>query len=207
VKLRFYGHACFGVEIGSTSLCIDPFEPGPHIDLPSLPDHFTHWVATHEHDDHNAGHAIPSAERFHAPGALAGIRIERAEAAHDEFGGRLRGGMTDMLRITGNGATLLHCGDLGERPSGGVLRWLAQVPIDVLIVPVGGYYTLGTDGALELARLLQPRAVVPCHAAEHGATFPHLGSIELLWDRAERQVICGSLECRQVQGLIELRRA
>lgn len=205
--LRFFGHACFGVEIGSVSLCIDPYEPGPNISLPPLPDTFTHWVPTHEHSDHNAGHAIPAAERLRAPARLPGIRIERVGAAHDEFGGRLRGGMTDVLRVTDDaGTTVVHCGDLGERPTGDLLRWLGERPIDVLIVPTGGYFTLGPDGALELARLLQPEATIACHAAEHGANFSELGSVDLLWRRVACERLSGPVECADLRGFVELRR-
>lgn len=208
MRLRFYGHACFGIQVGDTSLCIDPYEPGPQIALPPLPNVFTHWVATHEHTDHNAGHAIPRACRVRPPARLPGVRLERMVAAHDEFGGRLRGGLTDILRLTADdGTTLIHCGDLGERPTGALLRWLTETPVDVLVVPTGGYFTLGPDGALELAELIQPKATAACHAAEHGARFSELGSVGLLWDRVGHTVHDEDVECSALAGFVELRRA
>ena len=203
MNLEFFGHACFGIRAGTMRLCIDPFEPGPLVDRLPLPDVFTHWIATHGHADHCAGHIIPGAARLYAPTSAGALTIERHAAAHDEFGGRLRGGMTDLLRITDTATdqVVVHCGDLGERPIGGVLKWLTQVPIDVLIVPVGGYFTLGADGALELARLVSPKAVIPCHASEHGGTFPELASADLVLRRVpHRPLPAGEVDVAAIEG-------
>lgn len=193
--LRFFGHACFGVQTEEAHLCIDPFESGGFggaVTLPPLPDAFTHWIATHEHGDHNAGHTLPSAVRVAAPPAgcvttVGDLRIEATLAAHDEFGGKLRGGLTALLRVTTptpeGPQVIVHCGDLGERPTGALLDWLLETPIDVLIVPVGGYFTLGPDGAAEVVRLVQPRTVVPCHAREHGVSLPELGCVDGFFER------------------------
>ena len=181
MKLRFLGHACFEVTADDDRrLCIDPFEAGAFdgaVDLPPLDDTFDAWVASHEHADHAAGHAIPSAVRLRPPAPWAGLSIDAIAADHDEFGGRLRGGRTDLLRFSDGDSTLVHLGDIGERPTGRVLDWLLECPIDVLIVPTGGYFTLGPDGAAELSALVQPRFVVPCHAREHGVRLPQLGSV------------------------------
>lgn len=191
MNLEFFGHACFGIRSEDVRLCVDPFESGAMVDRPSPPDRFTHWIATHAHADHSAGHVIPSATQVHAPVSVGPLRIEAHEASHDEFGGRLRGGLTDVLRITDadTGTVVVHCGDLGERPVGPLLRWLNEVPIDLLIVPLGGYFTLGADGALELAELLRPRAVLGCHAAEHGGAFAELASESLATGRVKHRAL------------------
>jgi L-ascorbate metabolism protein UlaG (beta-lactamase superfamily) len=110
--------------------------------------------------------------------------------------------MTDVLRVTdtATGEVVVHCGDLGERPVGKLLKWLVQVPIDVLIVPVGGYFTLGGDGALELARLLSPKAVIPCHAAEHGGMFSELASADLVLSRVPHNPLLGAIRVSAATG-------
>lgn len=204
MKLQFFGHACFGITAGDVAVCIDPFEPSPLIDRPALPDQFTHWTATHGHFDHAARHAIPSAVEVVGEACVGTLRFERKQAAHDEFGGRLRGGMTDIIRVTDGDSNqvVVHCGDLGERPVGALLEWLGEVPIDVLIVPIGGYFTLGADGALELVRLLKPRAVVPCHAAEHGGRFPELASEELFLARVTYERRSGAVAVEAMDGVV-----
>lgn len=206
MNIEFFGHACFGLTAADVAVCIDPFEPGPLIDRPPLPDRFTHWTATHRHFDHAAGHAVPSAVEVVGEGSVGPLRFERRTAAHDEFGGRLRGGMTDIIRVTNSESNrvVVHCGDLGERPVGGLLEWLAAVPIDVLIVPIGGYFTLGADGARELVELLKPRAVVPCHAAEHGGRFPELASEELFLARVAYERRTGPVAVEALTGVVVL---
>lgn len=185
--LRFRGHACFELQAGDgTRLCVDPYEAGGFggaVDLPALPDDFDAWVATHGHPDHAAGHAVPSAVALQAPAAFGPFDIAAQRAWHDEFAGRLRSGPVDLLRITVDGTVVVHLGDLGERPVGAVLDWLCATPIDVLIAPVGGYFTGGPDAAVELVSMLKPRIVVPCHAAEDGVQVPQLGSRDLFLRR------------------------
>ena len=57
------------------------------------------------------------------------------------------------VMVEGDSGVVAHCGDLGERPEGPLLQALVDAKLDVLIVPVGGYFTLGADGAAELVRL------------------------------------------------------
>lgn len=88
-----------------------------------------------------------------------------------------------VLRVRATVGVFVHLSDLGERPGGALERWLQEVPIDVLLVPVGGYYTLDGDGAAMWAHVLQPRVVIPCHAREHGAALDPLASEALFVDR------------------------
>ena len=61
-----------------------------------------------------------------------------------------------------DGITFCHCGDIGELLDDPEKR--AKIgDIDVLIIPTGGYYTLGPDGAAEVVRRLNPKVVIPCH--------------------------------------------
>lgn len=56
---------------------------------------------------------------------------------------------------------LCHLGDLGEELSPEQVREIA--PVDVLFVPVGGFYTIDAAGAREAAERLQARVVIPMH--------------------------------------------
>jgi L-ascorbate metabolism protein UlaG (beta-lactamase superfamily) len=211
LRLRFHGHACFSIEAeDGARLCIDPYESGDFggaVALPPLPNTFGAWIATHEHSDHNAGHTIPSAERLRAPCTWGAFSIERRSAWHDEFGGRLRGGATDLLRVTVDGCTVLHVGDLGERPTGDLLAWLIETPIDALIVPVGGYFTLGPDGAAELAALLRPRWVVPCHSADDGVRLSQLGPRAPFLARFDEPMSVRELDPRSGDGVAAFTRS
>lgn len=187
LTIRFHGHACFGLDLpDGSSLCIDPFEAGGFgglLGMPPIPDRYSRVVCTHEHADHNATHAVPSARRIAVQHREPGLVIDTFTAPHDEHGGRLRTGLVSLLRVKAGGATIVHLSDLGERPHGPLLRWLLEQPIDLLIGPVGGYFTLDADGFAEIVALVKPRFALGCHSAEDGARLPDLDDLSLLYAR------------------------
>lgn len=191
VQIVFWGHACFGIHRGSTPvLLIDPFDPkglGKTPGPPAIPKAYPYVIATHEHSDHAAFHTQPTAQRIH-PGfsdASLDLRIDARTAAHDEFGGRLRGGTTHVLDIRIDGLRIVHCGDLGERPIGDLLAWIQHPTPDLLIVPAGGYFTLGADGASELANTVQPRHIAFCHTRDDGLALPQLSPRAVIAQRVQ----------------------
>lgn len=177
--LRFWGHATFSIALPSGEhVCIDPYEAGAYggkIALPPLPDVFTHVVCSHQHGDHNAWHTIPAAQRIFDGFDNSHLSLHTRSAFHDEHQGRLRGGTTDVLDFRVGGLRIVHCGDLGERPVGALLDFFAQPRPDILIVPVGGHFTLDADGAAELVAAVAPHFAVPCHSADDGTLFAELG--------------------------------
>lgn len=88
---------------------------------------------------------------------------------HDEAGGSKRGPNIIFL-IEAEGLRVCHLGDLGHT----LEPWQAKKigPPDVLLVPVGGFYTIGPDGAVQVVDLLKPRYVVPMHYKTSYIDFP-----------------------------------
>lgn len=174
VSIVFWGHACFGIHRGSdTMLLIDPFDPkglGDTLGPPSIDLGYERVIATHSHSDHAAFHAQPDAVQIHAPfnDDELGVSIDAKRVAHDEFGGRLRGGTTQILDIRVGDVRIVHMGDIGERLPPSKLEWLRSPQPDLLIVPAGGYFTLGADGASALAADVRARFVAFCHTRDDG---------------------------------------
>lgn len=204
VQLRFYGHACIGVFVdGKPLLVIDPFDRGAFPAQTSLdgpPDIFPYAIATHPHADHCAFSRVGGARVLGLVGdaelTVGGMRISGRRAAHDEFGGRLRGGSTTMLDLRVHGLRIVHTGDLGERLCGGSLAWLLEPTCDALIVPAGGYFTIGADAALELTDAAAPRHAVFMHCRDQGIALPELLGTEHLQRRAR-----GAIDEREVLEL------
>lgn len=118
-------------------------------------------ICTHDHTDHSAVGAVPGAPEVLWSGAWRGFEIERVAAWHDEYNGRRRGGAVDLLVITVDGIRIAHLSDVGESPSGEQIESLGHV--DVLIVPVGGFYTIGAAQAWEWAMRVGAARVLPAH--------------------------------------------
>ena len=187
ISLAFWGHACFGIHRGDQPLLlIDPFDPaglGRTPGPPRIPVAYTYVIATHGHSDHAAFHTQPKATRLHAPTDTDGLRIDGRDVAHDEFGGRLRGGTTTILDVRVAGRRIIHAGDVGERLTEPAISWLSTPRPDALVLPAGGYFTLGVDGATELAAAVRARFTLFCHTREDGLALPELNDKSALRQR------------------------
>jgi L-ascorbate metabolism protein UlaG (beta-lactamase superfamily) len=193
VEVRFYGHACFRlcVEHGP-SICIDPYRPGSlggSVILEPIPDTFDYIVCSHGHVDHSATNTMASGQVLDADYETQEFSVRRHQVFHDEFGGRLRGGTTDILTFDLGEHRIVHMGDIGERLTAQQIADWQPGSIDLLLVPVGGYFTLGADGAFELVEKLRPSFVVPCHAANQGVTLPQLADYSHFTRRFRRNAI------------------
>lgn len=157
------GHASFKFRGKQATVVTDPFdEKAVGIKFPK---HTEADIVTisHGHADHSAVAAV-GGNPFVVLGAgeyeIKGVSIIGVSSFHDETGGADRGKNT-MYRVEMDGVRVLHLGDLGHVLSS------AQVDqvdgIDVLLVPVGGTYTIDAEKAAQVISDLEPRIVIPIH--------------------------------------------
>ena len=66
-----------------------------------------------------------------------------------------------MYVIDIDGFTLMHLGDLGHGLSTDTLEKVAKV--DVLMIPIGGLFTINAETAAEVISSLEPGIVLPMH--------------------------------------------
>lgn len=154
MKITWLGHACFKIETAEGSLVLDPYAPGsvPGLRLPALTADTA--LCSHAHSDHNYAAGVTLSGRETA------LKISRLPCFHDGEGGRLRG--KNLISVVdAEGLRLVHLGDLGHMLSPSLLAALGRV--DVLLVPVGGFYTIDAAQAQALCSALKPRIVVPMH--------------------------------------------
>ena len=111
-------------------------------------------LCSHEHRDHGARELVTLTG--HAPA----FSVETISTFHDPEGGALRGPDTIHI-LSAEGMRLAHLGDLGCELAPEQLDRLRG--LDVLLIPVGGYYTIDAKQAQALAEELKPRIVVPMH--------------------------------------------
>ena len=154
MKITWYGHSCFLVETDSGSVVFDPYEPGyvPGLTLPKLSADAV--ICSHSHADHSYAQGVT------LTGAKPTFAVTRLPTFHDEKHGALRGENTVTL-IEAEGIRLVHLGDLGHELSREQISLLGRV--DVLLVPVGGYYTIDAKAAHNVAVSLRARIVIPIH--------------------------------------------
>ena len=186
--IRWLGQACFLITtLMGTRVLVDP--PHPQIGYPitahSIPANIV--FVSHEHPDHNYVEAAASvnsfppkiiqplplsrkdvletgAYTFGPQGAeVDKLPFERISAYHDSAAGSLRGPDTITVLQTG-GLRIVHMGDIGERAlDDNQVQEIGRV--DVLMIPVGGFFTVDGPQAAALVAQLKPRVIIPMHFA------------------------------------------
>ena len=159
MKLTWLGHACFMLESSDGSVVFDPYAPNyvPGFELPEL--HADMCICSHRHDDHYYPQAVELTEQAHS------LVLEQIPCFHDEKGGSLRGENLISI-VTAEGLRVAHLGDLGHMLSEEQLHQLGK--IDVLMIPIGGFYTIDSKTAAELVKKINPKIVVPMHYKGEG---------------------------------------
>ncbi|MDO4483039.1 MAG: MBL fold metallo-hydrolase [Clostridia bacterium] len=121
-------------------------------------------LVSHKHHDHCAMENVQGWSRcIDAAGTyLAGcdVSIQAVLCFHDDKHGTLRGNNLMMI-LEAEGLKVVHLGDLGHPLTDEQAK--AAMYADLLMVPVGGFYTIDAAAAKELADRLQARVVLPMH--------------------------------------------
>ncbi|MCL5675706.1 MAG: MBL fold metallo-hydrolase [Patescibacteria group bacterium] len=174
MEITSLGHSSFKIRGKSASVVTDPFDPEfTGLKFPQVNADIV--TISHRHNDHNYLKGI-SGEPFVVDGPgeydVKGISILGLSTFHDDKKGSERGRNT-VYEIRMDGLSLVHLGDLGEVLSDESAEQLDGV--DLLFVPVGGYYTLATDKLQEVINKLEPKIIIPMHYSRSGLK-PELSS-------------------------------
>ena len=170
VKLTYHGHACFTLEYQGVRAVIDPYAWGM---VPGQEDlHLTANAVycSHGHADHNFTQAVEIEEAPSLPWT-----VTEFETPHDECGGTKRGMNTVRIFDCG-GIQVAHLGDLGCFPDEELED--ALYGIDCMLIPVGGYYTIGTQTAYQIIRSLKPKVAIPMHYRTDKTGFDEISHID-----------------------------
>lgn len=175
IEITYLGHSMFLVKSGTVSIVTDPFDPV--IGFPS-PDVSADIVTvSHTHGDHNNVSIVkgnPMVVRDTAE--VKGIKFLGISSYHDNKGGTLRGNNT-IIKWALDGVTFAHFGDFGEdKLSDAQYEKLRDV--DVIFIPVGGYYTIDVNKAYSIIKTIKPKMAIVMHYRAGDYGLKQLASIE-----------------------------
>jgi len=175
MKVKFLGHASFLITSDKgVRIITDPYKPGCFdggIKYEPITEQADIVTISHEHDDHNCTdiQGNPTFVRGSGKKIIKDIEIIGTDVFHDESGGTERGKNT-IYKMKIDGMNVVHLGDLGHPLSEEDVKGIGTV--DVLFVPVGGYFTIDSATADSLVTKLNPRIAVPMHFKTDKCDFP-----------------------------------
>ncbi len=157
------GHAKFLIEMeNGMRIVTDPYDKTCGYPVTSVPADVV--LVSHGHHDHNAVDTIPGKPRVISEAGEydlgGGVSVRAVEAFHDDVQGTKRG-KTLLFSVRAEGLNAVHLGDLGHLPTPEQCKKLGAA--DVLMIPVGGFFTIDAAQAKVTAELLQARVILPMH--------------------------------------------
>ncbi len=167
MEITWYGRACFRLKGRDATVITDPCPPatgfvaGKHdVDLLTI---------SHDHADHTYTRSITARLTLTRPGEYesSDVLVTGVRTFHDGVGGTERG-ENIVFSVELDGVRVAHLGDLGHLLTEEQLSELG--PVDVLLVPAGGIYTLPPAEAAEVVSQIGPKIVIPMHFQVDGGS-------------------------------------
>ena len=171
MKLKWYGHSCFSLTFANgVTVVTDPFDDTVGYSLCRARADVV--LRTHDHFDHNYVQSLggnPLLVTDSAPRAVNGLKIHGLDCFHDDAQGAKRG-KNIIFIIEGDGLRIAHLGDLGHLPTPEMYEELRGV--DVMLIPIGGTYTITTPEAVSLLKEAKPHTAIAMHFKTVLCNFP-----------------------------------
>ncbi len=164
--ITWIGHSCFKIESDGKSIIIDPYEDGSVPGYKPVREKAGCVFSTHSHRDHSFMDGVVLSGE--------GLGYKAINAYHDDAKGEKRG--PNRICIVDDGKErIAHLGDLGEYIESDELHCL-----DVLLIPVGGFYTIDGKEAARIVRKLNPRLVIPMHfrSDKYGFGYDEISTLD-----------------------------
>ena len=176
MNIEWYGHAAFKITTeNGTRIIIDPYQSGfsdGALSYRTIDDEADIVITSHNHGDHNYTKSIRGKyDHIKKQGNydIKGVKIETIPTFHDTSSGKERGDNL-LTIISADGIKLLHLGDLGHDLDQSMLKKIGKV--DVLLLPVGGFYTIDAQVATTVMNDIRPSITIPMHYRTEKCSFP-----------------------------------
>lgn len=209
MKLEYLGHSCFMITSDAGNKVItDPYITGipwPPLKYEEIKESADVVTVSHEHKDHNNVGAVrgsPQVLKGKTTAVVKGMEFKGIATYHDNAGGRIRGANTVFI-FEVDGVRLCHLGDLGHQLSAEQVAGLGRV--DLLMVPVGGFYTIDAEVATQLCDHVKPKVIIPMHYKTDKVENTELDSVDKFLEGKENVNKLDSSEVKFTLGNLPIR--
>ena len=171
MNIKWLGHSCFKLTSEKGTVVVtDPFDESVGYPMPNVKADIV--TSSHSHFDHNYFKAIKG--NFEIVDSLGeqnikGIKIKGVSTYHDEEGGAKRG-KNIVFVFDIDGIRIAHLGDLGHVLTDMQIKEIGKV--DIILIPVGGFFTINAKKAVEVMNQLSPKITIPMHYKTEFINFP-----------------------------------
>lgn len=162
MDITYLGHSSFKIKTKTATVITDPFD-SKMVGLKYSGIEGEIVTVSHDHQDHNAADKVSGVKKVvNGPGEyeISGVSIMGYKTFHDNKGGEEKGENTVYV-IEADGLRLVHLGDIGHLLNDDLVEEIGDV--DVLMIPVGGFFTIGPKEATEIISKIEPYFVLPMH--------------------------------------------
>lgn len=167
MEIKYLGHSSFQIKTKTARIITDPFDSAmvgmkyPKVEADIV-------TVSHDHLDHNSSAQVTGNPLIlNWPGEFEknSVRIFGYQTFHDAEEGAQRGENV-MYKFETEDISVLHCGDLGHKL---LTEFVDKIEsVDIMMVPVGGFYTIDAAQAVSLIKQIEPSVIIPMHYG-HGA--------------------------------------
>lgn len=173
MRVKWLGHACFLITSrDGLRVITDPYAVGGGINYSPIKETADVVSVSHGHDDHSNVSAVKGKPEIINNAGIKtakGIQFRGITTHHDEVQGGKRGSNT-IFCFTMDDIKFCHLGDLGHVLNPEQVSEIGAV--DILFVPVGGYFTIDAAVATQVCDQLGPKVIIPMHFKTPKCTYP-----------------------------------
>jgi len=185
MKIKWLGHASFLITSeGGIKIITDPYFTGSGINYGEIEEAANIVVVSHDqHTDHpNVAAVKGNPEVVNSLGSkkVRGIEFKGVASYHDDVKGKKRG-PNIIFCFNLDGIRICHLGDLGHLLDKQQMAEIGEV--DILLIPVGGLYTIDAKDATKVCEALKPKVVIPMHYKTAKCDYPISGVDDFLKGR------------------------
>ena len=181
MKIKWLGHACFLITSrDGLRVITDPYAVGGGINYSPIKETADVVVVSHDHGDHSNVSTVqgkPEVVKGSGTKTARGIQFKGIASYHDASQGTQRG-LNTVFCFAIDNMKLCHLGDLGHALDPEQVNEIGAV--DILFVPVGGFYTIDASVASRVCDQLKPKVVIPMHFKTPKCDYPIAGVEDFL---------------------------
>jgi L-ascorbate metabolism protein UlaG (beta-lactamase superfamily) len=199
MKIKWLGHASFLITSDEgLRIITDPYSVGGGINYGKIKEAADIVIVSHGHGDHSNTAAVKrNPEVITSSKTAKGIDFKGTSSHHDENRGSQRGPNTTFC-FTVDGIRVCHLGDLGHHLDSGQIAEIGEV--DILLIPVGGFFTIDANLATQVCDKLNPKVIIPMHYKTAKCDYPIAGVEDFLKGRMNvRRLDSSEVEFKKAQ--------